>query len=48
MEDLSRQGLQFRNGHALLADLMSIGEFPVVVVVYPDPNRADESQRTDC
>ena len=36
MEDLSRQGLQFRNGHALLADLMSIGEFPVVVVVYPD------------
>ena len=36
MEALSRQGLQFRNGHALLADLMSIGEFPVVVVVYPD------------
>ena len=36
MEALSRQGLQFRNGHALLADLMSIGEFPVFVVVYPD------------
>ena len=36
MEDLSRQGLQFRNGHALLTDLMSIGEFPVVVVVDPD------------
>jgi len=36
MEALSRQGLQFRNGHALLADLMSVGEFPVVVVVYPD------------
>ena len=36
MEDLNRQGLQFRNGHALLADLMSVGEFPVVVVVYPD------------
>ena len=36
MEALSRQGLQFRNGHALLADLLSIGEFPVSVVVYPD------------
>ena len=36
MEALSRQGLQFRNGHALLADLLSIGEFPVTVVVYPD------------
>lgn len=36
MEALSRQGLQFRNGHALLADLMSVGEFPVSVVVYPD------------
>ena len=36
MEALSRQGLQFRNGHALLADLMSVGEFPVAVVVYPD------------
>jgi iron(III) transport system substrate-binding protein len=37
MEALSRQGLQFRGGgHAMLADLMSVGEFPVVVVVYPD------------
>jgi iron(III) transport system substrate-binding protein len=36
MESLSRQGLQFRNGHALLADLMSVGEFPVAVVIYPD------------
>ena len=36
MEALSRQGLQLRNGHALLADLMSVGEFPVAVVVYPD------------
>ena len=36
MEALSRQGLNFRNGHALLADLMSVGEFPVAVVVYPD------------
>lgn len=36
MEALSRQGLNFRNGHALLADLMSAGEFPVAVVVYPD------------
>jgi iron(III) transport system substrate-binding protein len=36
MESLRRQELQFRNGHALLADLMSIGEFPVTVVVYPD------------
>ncbi len=36
MEVLSRQGLQFRNGHALLADLMSVGEFPAAVVVYPD------------
>ena len=36
METLSRQGIQFRNGHALLADLLSVGEFPVVVVVYPD------------
>jgi len=25
MEALSRQGLQFRNGHALLADLLSVG-----------------------
>jgi iron(III) transport system substrate-binding protein len=36
MEALNRQGLQFRNGHALLADLMSVGEFPAAVVVYPD------------
>src|SRR5499426_2493228 len=36
MEALGRQGLQFRNGHALLADLLSVGEFPVTVVVYPD------------
>jgi iron(III) transport system substrate-binding protein len=36
MDGLSRQGLHFRNGHALLADLLSVGEFPVVVVVYPD------------
>jgi iron(III) transport system substrate-binding protein len=36
MEALSRQGLQFRNGHALLADLLSIGEFPAAVIVYPD------------
>jgi len=36
MEALSRQGLQFRNGHALLADLLSIGEFPAAVVIYPD------------
>jgi iron(III) transport system substrate-binding protein len=36
MEALARQDLQWRNGHSLLADLMSTGEFPVVVVVYPD------------
>jgi iron(III) transport system substrate-binding protein len=36
MDALNRQGIQFRNGHALLADLLSVGEFPVVVVVYPD------------
>lgn len=36
MEALSRQDLQFRNGHALLSDLMSVGEFHAVVVVYPD------------
>jgi iron(III) transport system substrate-binding protein len=36
MDGLNRQGIQFRNGHALLADLLSVGEFPVVVVVYPD------------
>jgi iron(III) transport system substrate-binding protein len=36
MDALGRQGLQFRNGHALLADLMSVGEFPAAVVVYPD------------
>lgn len=31
--DIFRAG---RNGHALLADLLSVGEFPVTVVVYPD------------
>jgi iron(III) transport system substrate-binding protein len=37
MAALRRQELQFRGGgHAMLADLMSVGEFPVVVVVYPD------------
>ncbi|HEY1268234.1 MAG TPA: extracellular solute-binding protein [Candidatus Binatia bacterium] len=36
MDALSRQDLQFRNGHALLSDLMSVGEFQAVVVVYPD------------
>lgn len=36
MESLARQDLQWRSGHALLADLLSVGEFPVVVVVYPD------------
>jgi iron(III) transport system substrate-binding protein len=37
MEALSRQDLQFRaGGHAMIADLMSVGEFPVVVVLYPD------------
>src|SRR5437870_2299880 len=36
MDALNRQGIQFRNGHALLADLLSIGEFPAAVVVYPD------------
>src|SRR5437762_13649250 len=36
MEVLSRQGLQFRNGHALLVDLLFIGEFLAAVVVYPD------------
>jgi iron(III) transport system substrate-binding protein len=36
MDALSRQSLQFRNGHALIADLMSAGEFPAAVVVYPD------------
>ena len=36
MEALSQQGLQFRSGgHGLLSDLM-MGEFPIVVVVYPD------------
>jgi iron(III) transport system substrate-binding protein len=37
MEALNRQGLQFRSGgHGLLSDLMSAGEFPIIVVVYPD------------
>jgi iron(III) transport system substrate-binding protein len=36
MEALAKQDLQFRNGHALLADLVSAGEIPVAVVVYPD------------
>jgi iron(III) transport system substrate-binding protein len=36
MEGLAKQELQFRNGHALLADLVSAGEIPVAVVVYPD------------
>jgi iron(III) transport system substrate-binding protein len=36
MEGLAKQDLQFRNGHALLADLVSVGEIPVAVVVYPD------------
>ena len=37
MEALNRQGLQFRSGgHGLLSDLMSVGEFPIIVVVYPD------------
>ena len=36
MDSLARQDVQWRSGHALLADLMSVGEFPVVVVVYPD------------
>ena len=36
MEGLAKQDLQFRNGHALLADLVSAGEIPVAVVVYPD------------
>jgi iron(III) transport system substrate-binding protein len=37
MEALNQQGLQFRSGgHGLLADLMSVGEFPIIVVVYPD------------
>jgi len=36
MEALAKQDLQFRNGHALLADLVSVGEIPVAVVVYPD------------
>ena len=37
MEALNGQGLQFRSGgHGLLSDLMSAGEFPIVVVVYPD------------
>jgi iron(III) transport system substrate-binding protein len=37
METLNQQGLQFRaGGHGLLSDLMSVGEFPIIVVVYPD------------
>jgi iron(III) transport system substrate-binding protein len=36
MEALARQDLQWRSGHAQLADLMSTGEFPLTVVVYPD------------
>ncbi len=36
MEALARQDLQWRSGHAQLADLMSTGEFSVTVVVYPD------------
>jgi len=36
MEALAKQDLQFRNGHALLADLLSVGEIPAAVVVYPD------------
>jgi iron(III) transport system substrate-binding protein len=37
MEALNQQGLQFRSGgHGMLSDLMAAGEFPVVVVVYPD------------
>jgi iron(III) transport system substrate-binding protein len=37
MDALNQQGLQFRSGgHGMLSDLMSVGEFPIVVVVYPD------------
>ncbi len=36
MEALARQDLQWRSGHAQLADLMSTGEFVITVVVYPD------------
>lgn len=36
MAALAKQQLQWRSGHGLLTDLMSAGEFPLVVVVYPD------------
>ncbi|MGH7833540.1 MAG: ABC transporter substrate-binding protein, partial [Candidatus Binatia bacterium] len=36
MDALAQQQLHWRSGHGLLADLMSVGEFPAVVVVYPD------------
>jgi iron(III) transport system substrate-binding protein len=36
MDALAQQQLHWRSGHSLLADLMSVGEFPAVVVVYPD------------
>jgi iron(III) transport system substrate-binding protein len=36
MDALAKQQLHWRSGHGLLADLMSVGEFPAVVVVYPD------------
>jgi iron(III) transport system substrate-binding protein len=36
MEALADQQLHWRGGHGLLTDLMSAGEVPAVVVVYPD------------
>ena len=36
MEALAKQGIQWRNGHNLLVELMGAGEYPVSVVIYPE------------
>jgi iron(III) transport system substrate-binding protein len=36
MEALARQGIQWRNGHNLLVELMGAGEYPISVVIYPE------------
>ena len=36
MEALAKQGIQWRNGHNLLVELMGAGEYPVSFVIYPE------------
>jgi iron(III) transport system substrate-binding protein len=36
MEALAQQGIQWRNGHNLLVELMGAGEYPISVVIYPE------------